>query len=62
MFDAFLPGLLAMNIIQSGLLVAAGAFATYRSTGVLRRIQATGIDAGSFVLAHATSTFLLGLA
>ena len=60
--DAFLPGLLAMNIIQSGLLLAAGTIATYRSTGVLRRIQATGIDAGSFVLAHATSTFLLGVA
>ena len=62
LLDAFLPGLLAMNIIQSGLLLAAGAFASYRSTGVLRRIQATGIDSASFVLAHATSTFLLGLA
>jgi ABC-2 type transport system permease protein len=60
--DAFLPGLLAMNIIQSGLLLAAGAFATYRATGVLRRIQATGTGSASFVLAHATASFVLGLA
>lgn len=59
--DGFLPGLLAMNVIQAGLLLVAGTFATYRSTGVLRRIQATGIDSASFVLAHATASLLLGL-
>lgn len=57
----FLPGLLAFNLVQSGLLLATGVFAGYKSSGVLRRVKATGIDATSFVLAHATASFILGV-
>jgi hypothetical protein len=57
----FLPGILAFNLVQSGLLLATGVFAGYKSSGVLRRVKATGIDATSFVLAHATASFILGL-
>lgn len=60
--DQMLPGLLAFNIVQSSLLFAAGLFASYRSTGVLRRIQATGVDASTFVLAIATGTFVVSFA
>jgi ABC-type multidrug transport system permease subunit len=51
----------AFNIIGSGLMLAAGTFSNYKSTGVLRRIKATGISPTIFVLAHATSSFALGV-
>ncbi len=59
--DFLLPGIVAFNIIGSGLMVAAGAFSNYKSTGVLRRLKATGVSPSIFVLAHATSSFALGV-
>lgn len=58
--DFLLPGIVAFNIIGSGLMVAAGTFSNYKSTGVLRRLKATGISPSIFVLAHATSSFAVG--
>ncbi len=60
--ESFLPGLLGFNIVQSGLVLAAGVFAGYRSSSILRRVQATGTAPATFVLAHATATFALGVA
>ncbi|MDQ6771817.1 MAG: ABC transporter permease [Candidatus Dormibacteraeota bacterium] len=60
LIDLFLPGLLAFNVIQSGLMVAASTFAGYRSGGVLRRVQATGIAPSNLVLAHATASLAFG--
>jgi ABC-2 type transport system permease protein len=60
LIDVFLPGLLGFNVIQAGLVVAAGAFATYRTSGALRRVQVTGIAPGNLVLANATVNLLLG--
>ena len=57
--DIFLPGLLGFNIVQSGLILAAGIFAGYRSAGVLRRIQVTGVAPANLVFAHAASNVLL---
>jgi ABC-2 type transport system permease protein len=45
--DFLLPGIVAFNIIGSALMVAAGVFANYKSTGVLRRLKATGISPSS---------------
>jgi ABC-2 type transport system permease protein len=59
--DVLLPGVVAFNIIGSALMVAAGVFANYKSTGVLRRLKATGISPTVFVLSHAAATFVLGL-
>ena len=59
LLQIFLPGLLAFNVINAGLILAAGIFAGYRSTGTLRRIQATGIGPAELVLAHAFSNLLL---
>jgi ABC-2 type transport system permease protein len=59
LLQIFLPGLLAFNVINSGLILAAGIFAGYRSGGTLRRIQATGIGPAELVLAHALSNLLL---
>lgn len=58
--DFLLPGIVAFNIIGSGLMVAAGTFSNYKSSGVLRRLKATGISPSIFVLAHATSSFAVG--
>lgn len=59
--DFLLPGIVAFNIIGSALMLAAGTFSNYKSTGVLRRLKATGISPSIFVLAHATSSFALGV-
>ena len=59
--DALLPGLVAFNIIGSALMVPAGIFASYKTSGVLRRLKATGIDPSVFVVAHATAAFVLGI-
>ncbi len=59
--DFLLPGIVAFNIIGSGLMLAAGTFSNYKSTGVLRRLKATGVSSPIFVLAHATSSFALGV-
>ena len=58
--DSFLPGMVAFNIVGSALMLAVGTFTNYKSTGVLRRLKATGISPTTFVLAHVTSSFLLG--
>lgn len=57
--EAFLPGVLAFNVINAGLILAAGIFAGYRTSGTLRRIQATGIRPAELVLAHAVSNLIL---
>ncbi|HYW25060.1 MAG TPA: ABC transporter permease [Terriglobales bacterium] len=59
--DFLLPGVVAFNIIGSALMLAAGVFANYKSTGVLRRLKATGISPTVFVLSHAAATFVLGI-
>jgi ABC-2 type transport system permease protein len=59
--DFFLPGVVAFNIIGGALMLAAGVFANYKSTGVLRRLKATGISPTVFVLSHAAATFVLGV-
>ena len=59
--DFLLPGVVAFNIIGSALMVAAGAFAHYKSTGVLRRLKATGIGSSVFVLTHAAATLVMGM-
>ncbi len=58
--DGLLPGVIAFNIIGGALMMAAGTFSNYKTTGVLRRLKATGIGATTFVLAHATSAFVAG--
>jgi ABC-2 type transport system permease protein len=59
--DILLPGVIAFNIIGGALMVAPSIFANYKSSGVLRRLKATGIGPTTFLLAHAASTFLLGI-
>jgi len=61
LIDYFLPGVIAFNIIGSALMLAAGTFSNYKTTGVLRRLKATGIKPSVFVLSHATASFVFGM-
>jgi ABC-2 type transport system permease protein len=59
--DYLLPGIVTFNIIGSALMLAAGVLANYKSTGVMRRLKATGIRPSIFVLSHAAASALLGM-
>src|SRR5215211_9170699 len=39
--DIFVPGILAMSLMNSGVIGLATAFVTYRERGILRRIRVT---------------------
>ena len=60
--DALLPGIVTFNIIGSALMLAAGAFATYKSTGVMQRLKGTGMSRSVFVVSHAMASALVGVA
>ena len=62
LLSLFLPGVLVFNVINAGLILAAGIFAGYRTSGTLRRIQATGVSPADLVLAHAASNLVLATA
>jgi ABC-2 type transport system permease protein len=49
--DYFVPGILAMSIMNSGIIGLATSFVTYRERGILRRIRVTPFPLGSFLLA-----------
>jgi ABC-2 type transport system permease protein len=49
--DFFVPGVLAMSIMNSGIIGLSTSFVTYRERGILRRIKVTPFPLSSFVLA-----------
>src|SRR5690606_17135585 len=49
--DYFVPGILAMSIMNSGIIGLATSFVTYRERGILRRIRVTPFPLSSFLLA-----------
>lgn len=60
--DIFTPGILAMSIMNSGIISLATAFVTYRERGILRRIRVTPFPLTSFILARAVSQlFIVGI-
>ena len=42
--DVFAPGILAMSLMNSGIIGLATAFVVYRERGILRRIRVTPFD------------------
>ncbi len=58
--DFLVPGILAMSLMTSGLF-AGGAIVTYRTQGVLRRLQATPLSAMQFLLSRYTAQLALSL-
>jgi ABC-2 type transport system permease protein len=69
--DFFVPGILAMSIMNSGIIGLSTAFTSFREKGILRRIKVTPFALWKFILARivasmvvilATSAILIGLA
>ena len=68
--DFFVPGILAMSIMNSGVIGLSTAFTSYREKGILRRIKVTPFALWKFILARivaammvilATSAILIGI-
>jgi ABC-2 type transport system permease protein len=57
--DVFAPGILAMSLMNSGVIGLATAFVTYRERGILRRIRVTPFPLASFILARIFSQLLI---
>jgi ABC-2 type transport system permease protein len=57
--DIFVPGILAMSLMNSGVIGLATAFVTYRERGILRRIRVTPFPLTSFILARVISQLLV---
>jgi len=60
--DFFLPGVIAMSIMQIGIFSVAFVFITYKTTGQLRRIQATPTHPIYFVISQAITRELVAIA
>lgn len=59
--DFFLPGVIAMSIMQLGIFAVAFAFVAYKTTGQLRRIQATPTRPMYFVVAQGASKLVISV-
>ena len=69
--DFFVPGILAMSIMNAGIIGLSTAFTSFREKGILRRIKVTPFALWKFILARivsqivvifTTSAILIGLA
>ncbi|MEI7819222.1 MAG: ABC transporter permease [bacterium] len=60
--DFFLPGVIAMSIMQLGIFATAFAFVAFKTTGQLRRIQATPTRPMYFVIAQGATRILISVA
>lgn len=59
--DFLVPGILAMSIMNNGLIGLSSAFVTYRERGILRRIKATPFPLWSFILARIVTQVLIAV-
>jgi ABC-2 type transport system permease protein len=59
--DFLVPGILAMSIMNSGMIGLASAFVTYREKGILRRIRATPFPLSSFITARILSQLVISV-
>lgn len=60
--DFFLPGVIAMSIMQLGIFAVAFAFVAFKTTGQLRRIQATPTKPMYFLVAQGTTRIIVSVA
>lgn len=59
--DTFLPGILAMSLMNSGIIGLSTAFVNYRERGILRRIKVTPFPLTSFILARVLSQVVMAV-
>ena len=60
--DFFVPGILAMSLMNSGVIGLATSFVTYRERGILRRIKVTPFSLTSFILARIATQLIVAVA
>ncbi len=60
--DFFVPGILAMSLMNSGVIGLSTAFVIYRERGILRRIKVTPFPLSSFILARVVSQMIIAVA
>jgi ABC-2 type transport system permease protein len=60
--DFIMPGLFAMMIMQTGIFSVAFGFVSFKTTGALRRIQATPIRAMNFLIAQSITRYIASIA
>jgi ABC-2 type transport system permease protein len=59
--DSFLPGIIAMSLMNSGIIGISTAFVNYRERGILRRIRVTPFPLTSFILARVFSQVIMAV-
>ena len=59
--DFFVPGILGMSLMNSGVIGLSTAFVTYREKGILRRIKVTPFSLTSFILARIVTTLIIAV-
>ncbi len=59
--DFLLPGILAISIMQLGIFSVAFAFVSLKTTGALKRIQATPTHPANFIIAQAVTRLIIGV-
>jgi ABC-2 type transport system permease protein len=60
--DFLVPGILAMALMNSGVIGLSTAFVTYRERGILRRIKVTPFPLANFILARIVSQLAVAVA
>jgi ABC-2 type transport system permease protein len=59
--DFFVPGIIAMSLMNSGVIGLSTAFVTYREKGILRRIKVTPFSLSQFILARIVTTLIVAV-
>ena len=60
--DFFVPGILAMAIMNAGVIGLSTAFVTYRERGILRRIKVTPFPLTNFIFARILTQLIVAVA
>lgn len=59
--DFLLPGMIGLSIMQIGIFSVAFAFVSYKTTGMLRRLQATPTRPGYFLTAQGITRLIMAV-
>ncbi len=59
--DWFMPGIIGMSLMNTGIIGISTAFVTFREKGILRRIKVTPFPLWKFLLARVLGAMIVGL-
>jgi ABC-2 type transport system permease protein len=59
--DFLVPGIMAMSIMQLGIFSVAFGFISYKTSGALRRLQATPTHPLNFIVAQSVARLIIGV-